>query len=105
MPPITLSERDPAACLEHSDRHIAVGSVATYYHEASPLRRQSKGCGFSYSGRGGGYNASLAFHPIFHFHERVPRAMDNPSSSCLLAEKFPTCASDRQDKVAITLSV
>jgi hypothetical protein len=34
-----------------------------------PLRRQSKGCGLSYSGRGGGYNASLAFHPIFHFHE------------------------------------
>jgi len=53
---------------ELSGDPFAAGSVATYYHQASPLRRQSKGCGLSYSGRGAGYNASLAFHPIFHFH-------------------------------------
>src|SRR6266404_962127 len=36
-------------------------------------------------------------------HEGVPRAMDHHSSGCLPAEKFPTSASDRQDRGATTL--
>jgi hypothetical protein len=53
---------------ELSGDPFAAGSVATYYHEASPLGRQSKGCGLSNSRGGAGYDASLASHPVFHFH-------------------------------------
>src|SRR6266446_2763554 len=41
---------------------------------------------------------------VLALHEGVPRAMDHHSSGCLPAEKFPTCASDRQDRGATTLS-
>src|SRR6266446_10737690 len=40
---------------------------------------------------------------VLALHEGVPRAMDHHSSGCLPAEKFPTCASDRQDRGATTL--
>src|SRR4029077_20885286 len=41
---------------------------------------------------------------LLPLHEGVPRAMDHHSSDCLPAEKFPTCASGRQGRVATTLS-